>query len=214
MLQIPYSAYSLVSLTSKALAGLCGGLSIGSQVVFTQLVQSIPKNNLSATRTTSSILLPTKCALLTPGISTGVPCIAVVGYASVALASLFCSVASTPFCFHLHIIGLVILALALVSWLFAKDGSLPESTASWVQGLTFMERTIIDSLILTASFLSLLSAFRVRIIAHAYQYTSIILLALATHSLIVVPALIFYTYFYFIPMGRDIQIWRRCRHRR
>ncbi|KAJ7071740.1 hypothetical protein B0H15DRAFT_89093 [Mycena belliarum] len=219
MLQIPFSAYSLVSLTSKVLAGLCGGFFIGSQVVFTQLVQSIPKNHLSATRTASSMLLPTKCALLTPGISTGVPCIAVVGYASVVLASLFCILRAKSFLdtssqppspppdsgstisqdskhgrswilwIILIMVGLAILALALVSWLFADDGSLPESTASWVRGLIFMERTFVDSLILSASFLSLLSAARVRIIAHAYQYTKIILLALAIHSVCVVCAI-------------------------
>ncbi|KAJ7083180.1 hypothetical protein B0H15DRAFT_1024301 [Mycena belliarum] len=218
MLQIPSSAFSLVSISSKVLFGLCGGFFLGSKVLYTRLVLSIPKNSLSATQTTASIWLPTKCALPTPQIS--VSCIAIVGYATVVFASLFCilraksfpGIASQPpspppnsgssfsaddkrgrswiLWIILIIIGLAVLALALVFWLFVNDGSLPAPifTVPWIDGLSLMERTFENGLIFTAS---LLSAARLHIPTPAYQHFNIVLLASASHAVCIALALAF-----------------------
>ncbi|KAJ7499737.1 hypothetical protein FB451DRAFT_1429888 [Mycena latifolia] len=85
MLQIPSSVFSLFSLSSKVLVGLCSGLFIGSKVAVTQFILSIPKDSFHATRTTEIILLPMKCVLSSPEISFS--CIAILAYATFIFAS-------------------------------------------------------------------------------------------------------------------------------
>ncbi|KAJ7083182.1 hypothetical protein B0H15DRAFT_952198 [Mycena belliarum] len=217
MLQIPSSAFSLVSLSSKIL-GLCSNFFPGSKVLYTQLVLSIPQNSSSVTQTAASIWLPTTCALSAPHIP--VSCIAIVGYATVVSASLFCilrakgfpGIASQPpspppdsgssfsvdekqarswLSWILYLlIGLVVLSLTLLYWFLDNDGSLPAPmfTVPWIDGLSLMERTFEDGLIYTASFLF---AARLHISTHAYQHIKLIILALASHAVCIALALVF-----------------------
>ncbi|KAJ7931254.1 hypothetical protein B0H13DRAFT_1959618 [Mycena leptocephala] len=90
MLQIPTSALSLFSFSSKGLVGLFGGFFIGAQVTLNMIVLSglsVPKTSLYATRTTEIILMPTKCVPSNGTIH--FPYVAAMGYAIVIFASLF-----------------------------------------------------------------------------------------------------------------------------
>ncbi|KAJ7911992.1 hypothetical protein B0H13DRAFT_2478898 [Mycena leptocephala] len=90
MLQIPTSALSLFSFSSKGLVGLFGGFFIGAQVTLNMIVLSglsVPKTSLYATRTTEIVLMPTKCVPSNGTIH--LPYVAAMGYAIVIFASLF-----------------------------------------------------------------------------------------------------------------------------
>ncbi|KAJ7928148.1 hypothetical protein B0H13DRAFT_2265369 [Mycena leptocephala] len=89
MLQIPTSALSLFSFSSKGLVGPFGGFFI-AQVTLNMIVLSglsVPKTSLYATRTTEIILMPTKCVPSNGTIH--LPYVAAMGYAIVSFASLF-----------------------------------------------------------------------------------------------------------------------------
>ncbi|KAJ7499734.1 hypothetical protein FB451DRAFT_1358817 [Mycena latifolia] len=212
MLQIPSSVFSIFSLSSKVLVGLCSGLFIGSKVAVTQFILSIPKDNFPATRTTKIILLPTNCVLSSPKISFS--CIAILAYATFIFASVIwiirakgftrASNASQPpspppepgsscsadkrrgWVWLLWLIaillGLVLLGLAGFYMFFGdqKTGaSLPAFAAHSIHGLSFIERSFFDGLGAAASFQS---TVKLHISMHSWQYSKIILLALASHS--------------------------------
>ncbi|KAJ7499719.1 hypothetical protein FB451DRAFT_1358806 [Mycena latifolia] len=215
MLQIPSSVFSLFSLSSKVLVGLCGGLFIGSKVAVTQFILSIPKDSFPATRTTEIVLLPTKCVLSSPKISFS--CISILAYATFIFASVICilrakgftrasnDVASQPpspppepgsscgadkkrgwawlFWLLAILLGLVFLGLAGFYMFFGdqKTGaSLPAFAAHSIRGLSFIERSLFDGLGAAASFQS---TVKLHISMHSWQYSKIILLALASHSM-------------------------------
>ncbi|KAJ7701857.1 hypothetical protein B0H17DRAFT_1195069 [Mycena rosella] len=89
MLQIP-SVLRLVSFSSKGLVGLFGGFCIGAQITASILLSglSVAKNSLNATRTLEIVLLPTKCVPSNDSIS--IPYVAIMAYAALVSASLFC----------------------------------------------------------------------------------------------------------------------------
>ncbi|KAJ7499741.1 hypothetical protein FB451DRAFT_1429902 [Mycena latifolia] len=223
MLQIPSSVFSLFSLSSKVLVGLCSGLLIGSKVVVTQFILSIPKDSFPATRTTEIVLLPTKCVLSSPKISFS--CIAILAYATFIFASVICilrakgftrasnGVASQPpspppepgsscgadkkrgwawlFWLLAILLGLVFLGLAGFYMFFGdqKTGaSLPAFAAHSIRGLSFIERSLFDGLGAAASFQS---TVKLHISMHSWQYSKIILLALASHSICALVAVTF-----------------------
>ncbi|KAJ7499747.1 hypothetical protein FB451DRAFT_1429917 [Mycena latifolia] len=216
MLQIPSSVFSLFSLSSKVLVGLCSGLFIGSKVAVTQFIVSIPKDSFPATRTTEIILLPTKCVLSSSKISFS--CIAILAYVTFIFASVICilrakgftrasgnGVASQPpspppepgsncsadkkrgWVWLLWLIaillGLVLLGLAGFYMFFVDyktNVSLPAFAAHSIHGLSFIERSLFDGLSAAASFQS---TVKLHISMHSWRYLKIILLALTSHSL-------------------------------
>ncbi|KAJ6591243.1 hypothetical protein DFH09DRAFT_1139090, partial [Mycena vulgaris] len=91
MLQIRSSALSLFSFSFKGLVSFLGGFCIGAQVTANILLSSLSaakNSSLRATRTFEIILLPTKCDLSNGTISS--PYVALIAYATVVFASLFC----------------------------------------------------------------------------------------------------------------------------
>ncbi|KAJ7083185.1 hypothetical protein B0H15DRAFT_952202 [Mycena belliarum] len=207
MLQIPSSIPSLVSISSKVLLGLCGSFFIGSKAVFKQLVLSIPKNSFSATRTTASLLLPTKCDLVTPAIS--LSCITVMGYIFMVVAGLFCILRAKGFASSVHgqppspppqpnsinglaekkrgrpwstwliciILGLLLGLVALYNFRGTPHNSLATSAIP-IQRFSSAERLFFAGLSAASRFSS---AVRLHISTHGQRYVENTLLALAGH---------------------------------
>ncbi|KAJ7083174.1 hypothetical protein B0H15DRAFT_851563 [Mycena belliarum] len=218
MLQTPSSVFSLVSLSSKVFFGLCTGVFIGSKIVFTQLVLSIPKNSL-ATRTTASNLIPTRCALSNPSLS--VSCIAVASYVAVISAAVICILCAKGFrraatgsqppapppaalgCSSCGgkkkrgwtwlwliavLLGTIILGLGVLYKLSSSEEESPGFTAPWIQAISFLERSYLYGINTVAS---LVSAAKSHISTHGVQYAKTILLALFGHSICIAFAPVF-----------------------
>ncbi|KAJ7083163.1 hypothetical protein B0H15DRAFT_851497, partial [Mycena belliarum] len=206
MLQIPSSAFSLVSLSSKIVFGLCGGFFIGSNL-FSQFILSTPIAKNSATRTATRILLPTTCSHATPQVTFS--CIAVAGYITIIFAAVFCILhakgfpraASQPpspppepglsysaaqkrgsmwlWWLIALFLGFIVLGLVILYAFSGGEEGLPAFTASWIRGLATLERSFSGGLVAARSSLSAINLY---ISTHGREYAKIVLLALASHS--------------------------------
>ncbi|KAJ7916312.1 hypothetical protein B0H13DRAFT_2323586 [Mycena leptocephala] len=87
MLQIPSSALSLFSFSSKGLVGILSGLCVGSQVVALVLSSSLKTEFTAVTRTSRTVeIVPTRCVLSNGTLS--FPYVAAMGYATLLFAGL------------------------------------------------------------------------------------------------------------------------------